>query len=90
MVSVREFRSGGKEWPDWTDRWFPFADFLINSHAYAIRLTPDPTDGGAVCFWDFADSRNLIAPTFEGFLEKYLARTEHLFGSGLEIDEIDG
>jgi hypothetical protein len=87
LLSVRDYGSyqipsqptGGEE-SDWTDRWFPFADFLIHSHAYAIRLTADPGDGGPVCLWDFGEGRHHVAPTFEAFLEIYLADSNESFG----------
>ncbi len=87
MLSVRDYRSRetpgeptGREATDWTDRWFPFADFLIHSHAYAIRLTADPDDGGAVCLWDFGQERYLVAASFESFLDIYLAGSDQSFG----------
>jgi SMI1 / KNR4 family (SUKH-1) len=87
LLSVRDYRSYempgepmGGDGTDWTDRWFPFADFLIHSHAYAIRLTADPDDGGVVCLWDYGQVRYHVAPTFEAFLDIYLASSNQSFG----------
>ena len=51
--------------------WFGFADFLINSHTYAVRLTLDPDDGGPVAIPEFNSSPPF--PSFVAFLEAYLA-----------------
>jgi hypothetical protein len=87
LLSVRDYWSyqvpgqpTAGDGTDWTDRWFPFADFLINSHAYAIRLTADPDDGGPFCLWDFGQERYAVAPSFEAFLEIYVAGSNQAFG----------
>ena len=56
--------------------WFYFADFLINSHTFAIRLTTDPVDGGPVAY----ELGGLfpLAPSFDGFLERYLSDRDTL------------
>ncbi len=96
LLSVRDYCSyqmpgdpTGREGADWTDRWFPFADFLIHSHAYAIRLTADPNDGGTVCLWDFGQERYPVAPSFEDFLDIYLAGSDQDFGDRRMFGEGD-
>ena len=73
FVSVRDFRGGGPEWPGWSDHWFAFADHLVNSFAFVVRLTAEPSDGGQVAIWDFAEVRSAVTPTFEEFLSLYVA-----------------
>src|SRR4051794_30796854 len=82
---VGEVRTIDRGDPAWADHWFAFADYLINSHALAVRLGSDGADAGPVCLSDFGDVRIPIAPTFEAFLELYLARSMDLFGSDAKL-----
>lgn len=51
---------------------FVFADYLIFSHLYAVRLTADGQD--AEVWWVLSPTeRAEIAPTFESFLREYAA-----------------
>jgi hypothetical protein len=58
------------------DRWFIFADFLINSHVYAVHLSPDPAAVGPVASWD--GDLILQAPSFTAFLDRYLTDRDNL------------
>ncbi len=53
------------------DGWFLFADYLIHSHCFVVRLTPGPGGVGPVAF---ADGGPLVplADSFEAFLIRYL------------------
>jgi hypothetical protein len=59
--------------------YFFFADFLIESHYYAIYLGGDPFFQNRVILPDFSDS-HMIAQTFTEFLELYLRDDPSLFG----------
>jgi hypothetical protein len=56
--------------------WFLFADFMINSHIFAVRLTADPANEAPVASWD----SELIpqARSFAVFLKRYLADRDSL------------
>ncbi len=56
--------------------WFYFADFMISSHDFAIRLTSDPADDGPVMFAD--GELYPLALSFAGFLDRYLADRKSL------------
>jgi hypothetical protein len=68
--------------------WFYFADFMLQSHSFAIRLMPDPADGGAVAHTpDPADGGAVafergglfpFARSFDAFLELYLSDRDFL------------
>jgi hypothetical protein len=55
-----------------THRYFVFADFLICSHVYAIRLSPNRSDATPV-IWICGKHWRTIASSFSDFAEKYLA-----------------
>ncbi len=50
--------------------YFIFADYLIFSHVYAVRLTSDGRDDRVLWVLD-ATQRAEIAPSFESFLRAY-------------------
>jgi hypothetical protein len=59
------------------EHWFLFADFLICSHTYAVRLTPDPGNGGTVAAFNGLDME-VQAGSFALFLERYLFEPKRL------------
>ena len=61
------------------ESYFLFADFLIESHYYAIYLSNDPFFQNRVILPDFPGSP-VIAQTFTEFLELYLRDDPSLFG----------
>jgi hypothetical protein len=61
------------------ESYFFFADFLIESHYYAIYLGNDPFFQNRVILPDFVRSP-VIAQTFTEFLELYLRDDPSLFG----------
>jgi hypothetical protein len=64
-----------------TEYLFWFADFLIDSHAYAIRLSAD-AEAPAPVFIDHGTSVEEVAPSLSAFLHAYIAKDEKvLFGS---------
>jgi hypothetical protein len=57
--------------------YFAFADYMIFSHVYAIRLTADGQDGPV--WWVFSATEHVeIGPTFEAFLRAYAAEPESI------------
>jgi len=74
VVPVRDYDLGWAEGPSWTDLWFVFANFLINSHLYLIRLSSTPGDGNPVAMWSGSDERHAVARSFAEFLEIYARR----------------
>jgi len=62
-----------------SESYFFFADFLIESHYYAIYLGDDPFFQNRVILPDFPRSP-LIAKTFTEFLDLYLNDDPKLFG----------
>ncbi len=86
IISVRESRGGDATGPAWMDRWFPFADFLLNSHAYIIRLSAEPAEATPIAEWDFGVERWMVVPTFGDFLEWYLDDPIRLF-HGVRIED---
>jgi len=63
------------------NRYFVFADYLIESHYYAIYLGDNPLFQNRVILPDFPD-QPIIAPSFSSFLELYLLDDPRLFGNG--------
>jgi hypothetical protein len=62
----------GAALPDDPQSLFVFADYLIFSHLYAVRLKKDGQDAGV--WWVLSPTeRAEIAPTFESFLRRYAA-----------------
>jgi hypothetical protein len=57
--------------PD-ADRLFVFADWSIDAHAWAVRLSPDATSSTPVLIT--YDSLQEVSGTFEDFLTGYMAR----------------
>jgi len=62
-----------------SESYFFFADFLIESHYYAIYLGDDPFFQNRVILPDFPRSP-IIAKTFTEFLDLYLIDDPKLFG----------
>src|ERR1700722_4763951 len=67
--------------PDYTDimrslpdpqRWFVIVDYSVSCAACAIRLSAVPEDTPVLWIWDGTHHR-VVAPSFTGFLEAYLA-----------------
>ena len=56
--------------------WFYFADFMISSHDFVVRLTSDPDGGGPVKY--SAGPLYHLTPSFASFLECYLSDRERL------------
>jgi hypothetical protein len=54
-----------------THRYFVFADYLIRSHVYAIRLSPNRSNATPV-IWICGKHWRMIASSFSDFVEKYL------------------
>ena len=58
-------------------RWFVIVDYLITSSVFAIRLSADVESspvlsiGDGTCHW-------IVAPSFSGFLDRYLANPYEL------------
>jgi cell wall assembly regulator SMI1 len=52
---------------------FVFADYLISSHYYAIRLFPASHHAPNEVLWLLNKMHAVIAPSFSGFLERYIA-----------------
>ena len=87
VVPVCDFDSGCtslpdeiRGWPDappWTKDWFVFADYLINSHLFLVRLTGRSASIGRVVSWDGGDLRHPIAPNFAAFLELWSDEDEN-------------
>lgn len=63
--------------------YFAFADYMIFSHLYAVRLTADGRDGPV--WWVFGAKVQIeIAPTFDAFLRAYVENPDSiLFPPGL-------
>ncbi len=57
---------------------FVFVDYMIMSHVYAIRLSPNPNVPTPV-FWISGPFWEEIAPSFSVFIEKYLTDTNSIF-----------
>jgi len=89
FVPIRDFQNWGAETPAWMGRWFGFADYSINCHAYAIRLSADPDEGGPVALWDFGAGLYSCAPTFARFVEAYLIDRDEIFRMVGELIEGD-
>jgi cell wall assembly regulator SMI1 len=62
-------------------RYFIFADFLIESHYYAIYLGDDANRQYRVILPDFPN-QPAIASSFSDFLELYLEDHPRIFGNG--------
>jgi hypothetical protein len=76
FMPIEEYHSCGPGEAVGFENWFYFADFMISSHNFAVRLTSDPTDGGPVMFAD--GGLYPLAPSFSAFLERYLTDRESL------------
>jgi hypothetical protein len=60
---------------------FAFADFLIDSHAYAIQLSEDPNEPAPV-FIDWGERIEKVADSFSTFIHGYLSDDRRvLFGA---------
>jgi hypothetical protein len=95
IVSVPEGCAGRGHlrYEDGLDRTLPdaascflFADVLIWSHVYTVRLTPDPDAPGPVIGILDAETWWTIAPSFEGFLRAYLRDPQALALGFTEFD----
>ncbi|HMG18580.1 MAG TPA: SMI1/KNR4 family protein [Gemmatimonadales bacterium] len=70
-----------KESSDGPPVLFVFADFLIDSHAYAIQLSDDPNTPTPV-FIDWGERTEKVADSFSSFIHSYLSNDRHvLFGA---------
>ena len=71
VVPLRDFENCGpwSDGPTWIKNWFVFANYLINSHLYLVRLDATKRNLGPVVSWDGGDLRHPIAPSFSEFLE---------------------
>lgn len=68
---VDEVRDAPGELQSDAHNYFAFADYMIFSHVYAVRLTAEGLDGPV--WWVFrAEQQVEIAPTFEAFLRAYV------------------
>jgi hypothetical protein len=66
-------------------RLFAFADFLIDSHRYAIALDDIPSVHGAV-FLDMSSAVIRIANSFTQFLELYATNDEQALAGGKPVE----
>ena len=57
--------------------WFVFVEYLIWSHVYALRLSPDPSEKTPV-IWISGELHGVISPSFTEFAESYLTDPESL------------
>ena len=57
-------------------RIFPFADFLIDSHRYAIVLSPDPRASTPIVVHHNNDTLIRVAESFTDFVQGYLSADE--------------
>jgi SMI1 / KNR4 family (SUKH-1) len=62
------------------DRYFVFADYLIESHYYAIYLGNNPALHHWVILPDFPN-HPMVAPSFSSFLELYLQDSPRIYGN---------
>ncbi len=74
------------ETKDSREEWFVFADHLIESFDFVIRLNSDPANVGPVAVPQGLELWPL-APSFEAFLELYLADEKNLFNFGPQLEE---
>ncbi len=90
VVSVCDFDPSWPSGPSWTKHWFLFADYLIDSHAYLVRLSATPGDPGPVVSWGYGeeDKRMVIAHSFAGFLEGYALDKPEQSNALLGTDEV--
>lgn len=56
--------------------YFMFADFLLSSHEYGIRLTDDPGDSGSVIA--YGGPAAVVAPSFSAFIAAYLEEPDRV------------
>jgi hypothetical protein len=59
--------------------YFLFADFLIWSHGYAIRLSSDPWDANPVVLVPADGTVQPVATSFSDFIARYLADDQVLY-----------
>lgn len=59
------------------ERYFVFADYMIGSHVYAIRLSPDKSAATPI-IWICGSRWRVVAATFSEFGEKYFANPDEL------------
>jgi hypothetical protein len=57
-----------------------FADYLISSHVYGIRLAADPSAATPVVAWFGPGDVCQIAASFAGFVDVYLDAPDRLWG----------
>jgi len=78
LDQIQPIRAQRREGPE---DLFVFADFLIDSHAYAIQLSEDPSRPAPV-FIDWGERIEKVADSFATFIHGYLSDDRHvLFGS---------
>lgn len=71
FAGIPDYREIMRSLPD-PNCWFVIVDYLISSAVYAVRLSADPGDTPVLWIGDGTHHR-VVASSFSGFLEAYLA-----------------
>jgi hypothetical protein len=73
--NLSQFRPASEEFPELSfpdaSRWFIFADYMIASHFYAIRLSSSRSDATPVAVL-YDNSPVIVADSFSSFVTSYL------------------
>lgn len=73
---IPDYRRIKKTLPD-PEHCFVFADYMIGSHVYAIRLSSEPSAATPI-IWICGSHWRVVASTFSEFGEKYFANRDEL------------